>query len=473
MPKILMVASEAVPFAKSGGLADVVGALPPALLAEGNDVAVLMPRYASIPLSGARRVTEDLIIRLGDTSYKTNIYVAVERGIPFFLVDCPSLYDRDGLYNSSGLDYADNHVRFALLSRSALEVVRRLYRPQVIHCHDWQSALVGPFLRHAFANDPTFLGIKIILTIHNLGYQGRFPATALRETGLDESLYTSGLIELEGDVNFLKGGIIFADAITTVSRGYAREIQTPEYGFGLDGLLRSRSEVLTGILNGADYSEWNPETDPHIAANYSAADLSGKRLCKKDLLKEFRLPPPGKPARPIIGIVSRFASQKGFDLIAEIVEDLASENLYLVALGTGEARFEDLFRRLEAEHPGRMAVRIAYDNVLAHKIEAGADLFLMPSRYEPCGLNQIYSLRYGTPPIVRATGGLDDTVDAAVGFKFEDYRPEALLGAIRAALSTYRSKKKLRKMRRAGMARDYSWKRSAAEYTALYRKLVA
>lgn len=471
MSKILMVASEAVPFAKSGGLADVIGALPPALVARGDEVAVILPRYGSYSLLGARRVAENRVVWLGASSYTTDIYVAVERGVPFFLVDCPALFDRDGLYTSGGRDYSDNHIRFAVLSRSALDVVRYLYRPQIIHCHDWQSALVGPYVRHTFANDPTFLGMKIIQTLHNLGYQGRFPATVMGEIGLDAAPYSSGAMELHGEVNYLKGGIWFADAITTVSRGYAREIQTPEYGFGLDQLLHKRRAILTGILNGADYTEWNPETDTYIAANYSAADLSGKRRCKRDLLSRFGWPT-GELERPVIGIVSRFASQKGFDLIEAIAADLADEDLYLVVLGAGESHFEDLFQRLAAEHPGNIAVRIAYDNALAHKIEAGADLFLMPSRYEPCGLNQIYSLHYGTVPVVRATGGLDDTIDSSVGFKFVKYEPRALLDTIRAALAAYRNKEKWGEMMRAGMAKDYSWKASVVEYSALYQRVL-
>ncbi len=467
-----MVASEAVPFAKSGGLADVIGALPPALVALGDDVAVVLPRYRGTSLADTQRVAENWTIWVGPDSYRAEIYVAVERGVPFFLVECPFFYDRDGIYSTDGVDYPDNHVRFAVLCRSALSVVRYLFRPQIIHCHDWQAALVAPYLRFTFAGDPTYLGMKVLLTIHNLGYQGRFGREVMGQVGLGDSLFTSGVMEFDGDVNFLKAGILLADALTTVSRGYAREIQTAEYGFRLDGLLRSRSDVLTGIVNGVDYLEWNPEADPHIAARYSAADLSGKRECKADLLREFGLPN-GDPGRPVIGIVSRFTRQKGFDLIEHIAGDLAREDLCLVALGTGEPEYEDLFRRLAADHPGRIAVRVAYDNVLAHKIEAGSDMFLMPSHYEPCGLNQIYSLRYGTIPIVRATGGLDDTIDASCGFKFRDYTPQALLGAIHAALAAWKDQEAWQSLIRAAMAKDYSWKHAAEEYSALYKRLIA
>ena len=470
MFKILMVASEAVPFAKSGGLADVVGSLPPALAARGEEVAVVMPRYRGVRLSSADRVAERLAVWFGPASYPFEVHVAVEKGVPFFLVDCPPLFDRDGLYGTNGQDYPDNHLRFAFFSRAVLEVLRFLFRPRVIHCHDWQAALVAAYIRHAFADDPTFMGMRIVQTIHNIGYQGVFEPAVLPEIGLDPELFTSGVVECHGKVNYLKTGIQLADAITTVSRGYAREIQTPEYGFGLDALLRDRAGSLTGILNGVDYGEWNPETDPVIAANYSAADLSGKRACKRVLLEAFDLPADNLD-QPVIGIVSRFAGQKGFDLIEKIAPAVAGRDLFLVALGTGDSHYEEMLRRLAESHPGKIAVRIGYDNRLAHQIEAGADMFLMPSQYEPCGLNQIYSLRYGTVPVVRATGGLDDTIDAETGFKFKEYTPEALLAAIEEALEAYADRPAWRARMLAGMAKDFSWDASAKEYSALYRRL--
>lgn len=465
-----MVASEAEPFARSGGLGDVLGALPAALAAQGHSVATVLPRYGWIPLGGLRRVYEHLVIWLGHTPWRTDVYGTTEREVEVFFLDCPPLYNREGLYGANGVDYPDNAVRFAVLARGALEIVRRLFRPQVVHCHDWQAALAGPYMRHALALDPTFLGIRLVLTIHNLGYQGLFAPEVLPAVGLDQCLYRPEALEFWGQVNFLKGGIVFADAITTVSRTYAREIQTPEFGHGLDGLLRARSAVLTGILNGADYSQWNPETDPFIAARYSAEDLSGKRACKRDLLAECGFDP--DEDRPVIGMVSRLAAQKGFDLVAEAAEELARENVYLVILGTGDPYYEDRMRRLAAEHPRNVAVRIAFDNALAHKIEAGADMFLMPSRYEPCGLNQIYSLRYGTVPIVRATGGLEDTVDETTGFKFADSSAAALLEAVRRALAAYRNREGWQAMMIRGMRKDYSWDASARQYAALYRRLL-
>lgn len=472
MSKVLMVCSEATPFAKTGGLADVLGALPPALVAQGHDVAVVLPRYRRVSLAGAQRVAENLAVWFGPDQYRTEIYVAVERGVPYFLVDCPPLYDRDGLYGENSEDYPDNAVRFAVLCRSALDVIRCLYRPQIVHGHDWQAALVTAYLSYPFANDPTFLGMSTILTIHNLGYQGRFGRDVLPRLGLEDALFTAGVMEMDGDVNFLKTGIQLADALTTVSPTYAREIQTPEYGFGLDALLRERCSVLSGIMNGADYEHWDPATDPYIARRYSPADLSGKRDCKAELLRTFGLPADDL-TRPLIGIVSRFDRQKGFDLIEGIAEDLVAAGVLLVALGTGEPHYEQMFQRLAADHPASIAVRIAFDESLAHQIEAGADMFLMPSHYEPAGLNQLYSLRYATVPIVRATGGLEDSIDAATGFKFAGSRPEDLIETVREALAVWNDPPRWRRMMLAGMAKDFSWKSSAAQYSMLYHRLTA
>jgi starch synthase len=472
MSKILMVASEATPFSKTGGLADVIGALPAALRDSGEEVCVLLPYYTGVAGTApdAERVWRGMRIPLGRFTTYVDILRHVRNGVTFYFVDAPTLYARDGVYGTPAGDYPDNHLRFAALCHAALGVVRNIYRPDIIHCHDWQTGLVAPLVKHQYSGDPTFLGIKILLTIHNLGYQGLFPRDALADLGIDPSLFNPGALEFYGMVNFLKGGIVYADAISTVSPTYAREIQTPEYGFGLDGLLRARAGHLHGILNGVDYTEWSPETDKYIATNYDPRNLAGKRICKADLLKEFGLP--AELDRPLIGIVSRFAGQKGFDLLESIADDLAHENLSLVVVGSGEQRYENVFTALAAANPTRVAVRVAYDNALAHKIEAGADMFLMPSRYEPCGLNQIYSLRYGTVPIVRATGGLDDTIDRGTGFKFRSYSGSALLEAIRTALAAYADKARWLKMMKAGMAKDFSWRASAQEYKGLYRRLI-
>jgi starch synthase len=466
-----MVSPEAAPLAKTGGLADVVGSLPSSLIALGDEVAVVLPRYGSIDLKGMRRVYDHLPVHLGPARYDTSIYQAPEE-IPLYLVDCPPLYDRAGLYGESGVDYPDNHIRFAVFARAAIGVGRFLFRTEIFHCHDWQSGLVPPYLRTTYATDPTFIGTKSLFTIHNLGYQGLFPKTALAEAALDPGLYAPDGMEFFGRVSYIKGGIMLADALNTVSPTYAREIQTPEFGFGLDGALRARADVLHGILNGVDYREWSPEIDPLIPARYSAGDLSGKRFSKEALVAEFGLPPEAMD-RPVIGMVSRFTRQKGADILAEVAGDIAREGVYLLALGTGEPEYEEAFLRMAAEFPEHIAVRIGFDNALAHRIEAGADMFLMPSRYEPCGLNQIYSLRYGTVPVVRATGGLDDTIEEGTGFKFVEYSGQALLGAVRDAARVFCNTAAWREMMLRGMRKDFSWRTSAAAYSALYRRLLA
>jgi starch synthase len=468
--KILMVASEAAPFAKTGGLADVVGSLPAALQSLGHEVAVLLPRYATVDLKKARRVYDTLPIWLPPERYDTTLYV-IERETPFYFVDYPPLYDRPGIYGEDGLDYPDNHIRFAVLAQAALAFCRRVWRPDILHAHDWQAGLAPAYLRTIYGNDPTFLGMHSLFTIHNLGYQGLFPTAALAEIGLaGTEEFGPGGLEFFGKVCYLKGGLNYAEALNTVSPTYAREIQTPEYGFGLDGVLRARRQVLSGILNGVDYTEWNPETDRFIAARYSKADLSGKRACKQDLLNTFGLPTEAMDA-PLIGIVSRFTSQKGADLVVEAADGLVAEGYYMVALGTGEPQYEALFQAVAARHPARIAVHTGYDNSLAHKVEAGADLFLMPSRYEPCGLNQIYSLKYGTVPMVRATGGLDDTIEAGTGFKFREYSGSALLDALRMARGAFADAEGWRAIMLAGMAKDFSWNVSAVEYSRLYGSL--
>jgi starch synthase len=350
-------------------------------------------------------------------------------------------------------------------------VARYLFQPDILHCHDWQAGLVPAYLRTTFASDPTFAGVRTLFTIHNLGYQGLFPKTALAEAAIDPALFRPDAMEFFGRVSYIKGGIALADALSTVSPTYAREIQTPEYGFGLDGALRARAGVLTGILNGVDYGEWNPETDPLIPARYSGDDLAGKTICKARLLAEFGLPE-GAMERPLAGIVSRFTPQKGADILAEVAGEIAAEGVYLVALGTGDPEYEEFFQRMEAENPGRIAVRIGFDNRLAHWIEAGADMFLMPSRYEPCGLNQMYSLRYGTVPVVRATGGLNDTIESGTGFKFEEYSGPALLAAVQDAAKAWADRELWREMMRRGMRQDFSWNASAGAYRALYRSLL-
>jgi starch synthase len=472
--KILFVASEGLPFSKTGGLADVVEALPKALAGMGHEVGVVLPRYRGTKASGV--MLPSLTIPMGDRLRFPAVADGTQlAGVRYYFVDDPEYFDREQLYAAQGKDYPDNAERFAEFSKAAVEISKQVWLPDVIHCHDWQSALVPVLLRTLYAADPLLRPVPVVFTIHNMGYHGLFPREILARLGLPESLFHMDALEFYGKVNFLKAALVFADYLTTVSRKYAQEIQTPEYGHGLDGVVRKRADRLQGILNGVDYSIWSPENDPFIAAKYSAEDLSGKRACKKDLLEQSKLPSEDL-ARPLIGIVSRFTDQKGFDLIAEVADELLAEDLALVALGAGEPKHEKLFRELAARFPGKVGVKVAYDNALAHKIEAGADMFLMPSRYEPCGLNQIYSLRYGTVPVVRATGGLDDTIEPfdaksgrGTGFKFEAYEGQALLNCVRQALKVYKSPKAWRKLQANGMAKDFSWEASAAEYVRLYK----
>jgi starch synthase len=474
MAKILMVTSEAAPFAKTGGLADVLGALPAALQKQGDEVTVLLPAYGNAKLDGAERFFHDMPVWLNDGYYQCALDRIVKDGVTYLFLVCPPLYGRNGLYGDRNGDFWDNPTRFALLSRAALAVAARVFRPDIIHCHDWQAALTPVYLKTIFRHDPTFHGIRTLFTIHNLGYQGRFGASTLRDIGLDfAGVFHMNGIEYFGDVNLLKGGITYSDYVTTVSPTYAREIQTPEYGFGLDPLLRSRAHMLKGILNGVDYNEWNPETDPHLPANYSVADLSGKRICKQKLLEEYGLAT-DDPDRPLIGIVSRFAYQKGLDLVADCIEGLADLGLQMVVLGNGDAALERKFGDISRERPTQFGYRGEFNNGLSHRIEAGCDMFLMPSRYEPCGLNQIYSLRYGTAPIVRATGGLDDTIQHETGFKFWGATAHEVYNCVKHAVGIYNNEKDWwQTMIRAGMQKDYSWDASAAQYSDLYRRLQA
>ncbi|MBV9769712.1 MAG: glycogen synthase GlgA [Bryobacterales bacterium] len=469
--KILMVASEATPFVKTGGLADVVGALPGALQERGEQVAVVLPAYRENRYPDATREAYRNLWILTGPGYSVDIQQAVEHGVSYYFVQCPALYDRDGIYGSGPEDFPDNYLRFAVLSLAAAGVARHLFRPDVLHLHDWQAGLTPVYIREHFRGDPTFRRMKTLLTIHNLGYQGIFGPEVLSQIALDHRLMNPDQLEFYGKLNFLKAGIAWSDAVSTVSKGYAREIQTPEYGFGLDGFLR-RHGPITGIVNGVDYAQWNPEHDPHIAKNYSASDLSGKRACKQALLAEYGLPQDNLD-RPLFGIISRFAAQKGFDILEDAASRLLRENVSLVVLGSGDSKYESMFGALREAFPEKVGLRVGYDNGLSHRIEAGADMFLMPSHYEPCGLNQIYSLKYGTVPVVRATGGLDDTIDEGTGFKFRDYSPDALLGAIDLALRAFRNPQQWVYRMRLGMQKDFSWRASAAEYMDLYRQLVA
>jgi starch synthase len=472
--RILFVAPEGLPFSKTGGLADVVEALPKALVAQGHEVAVVLPRYRATEAAAA--LIPSLTISMGGARLRFPAIAdgAALDGVRYFFVDDAAYFDREGLYGSGGKDYPDNAERYAEFCRAAIEIAKRIWPADVFHCHDWQTALVPVLLRTSYSEDPLVKDIPVVFTIHNMGYHGQFPRDVLERVGLPPRLFHPEGIEFYGSVNFLKGGLVYSDYLTTVSRKYAQEIQTKEFGHGLDGVVRKRAERLVGILNGVDYTAWNPAKDELIAANYSEEDLSGKQVCKRDLLEVFALPLEHL-RRPVIGIVSRFADQKGFDLIAEQAHELMKEDLVLVVLGTGDRKYEKLFSALAAAYPGRVGLKIAYDNVLAHKVEAGADMFMMPSRYEPSGLNQMYSMKYGTVPIVRATGGLDDSIEpfdvehgTGTGFKFYEYSGEALLYAVQQALHHYMDERDWKRIQLNGMAKDFSWKRPAGEYANLY-----
>ena len=475
---IAFVASECVPFSKTGGLADVVGALPRALAAAGHEISVYVPRYRQTRISGERTVVQSITIPFDDRYRFCSVLTgAGYPGVRFFFVDYPPYFDRDGLYGTASGDFPDNAERFALFCRAVMEASKILGVPDIFHCHDWQSALVPVLLRTQYVEDPAFRNSGVVFTIHNIGYQGLFPPEILPLLTLPWDLFTIAKMEYFGNVNFLKGALVYSDWITTVSRKYSQEIQTTEFGFGLEGVLKDRAPTVSGILNGVDYDEWNPETDKFIASHYSSENLSGKQECKQDLLASFAVSN-ADASLPVIGMVSRFAAQKGFDLIGQIIDRLALEDILLTVLGSGDKLYEEMFTRLARRVPNKIAVRIAYDNALAHKIEAGADMFLMPSRYEPCGLSQIYSLKYGTVPIVRATGGLDDTIDPwdprtkkGTGFKFQEHTGEALLRTIHQALQLYRDQDSWQKLMRNGMVKDFSWRVSAREYARVYERV--
>ena len=473
--RVLMVASEAHPFAKTGGLAEVLGALPAALARLGHDVTLVLPRYRGVDVSGATRIPHTL--SLGDLTIPVDfVERTLDDGVKAVLVEVPELFDRDGLYGYRGRDFPDNALRFAVLSRAALEYARlKGNRISVIHAHDWQTGLVPVYQKRDFADDPTVGAASCVFTIHNLAFQGVFPPGVLAQIGLGPEMLHLEAMEYWGQVSFLKAGVNFSEKITAVSPTYAREILTPEYGFGMDGVLRRRAEDLAGILNGIDTVRWNPEQDEFVPARFNASDLSGKQQARRALLEATGLTASGSEKdRPVIGVISRLTDQKGFDLIAAAAGDLMSVNATWTMLASGEPTYENLLRAMAARHPDRVSATIGFDERLAHLIEAGADIFLMPSRFEPCGLNQLYSLRYGTVPVVRATGGLQDTVvDASDpggnGFKFSDYSPGSLVAAVRRAVETYADKETWAMLQRAGMARDSSWDVSAREYVKVYR----
>ena len=478
--KILFAVSEAAPFATTGGLGDVGGALPKAIGRLGHDIRLVMPLYRAVDVTRhrLREVVTGLKISLAAGSKQVDILEgALSSGVPAYFIRHDPSFGRDGLYQApSGEEYPDNAERFALFCRAALEACRALsFQPEVLHAHDWQTALLPVYLKTMLMGEPLFRGTAVIFTVHNLGYQGLFPPEVAPRLGLPPTVFTPAGLEFYGKGNLLKGGLVFADLLSTVSRRYSREIQTPELGHGLDGVLRERKNDLFGILNGIDPEEWSPAIDPHIAAHYSAADLSGKARCKAELQRRLGLPV--RADVPLFGVISRLAWQKGLDLLRDLLDPLMALDLQLALLGTGEKTLESAFLQAGRRYPSKLMVRIGFDVPLSHQIEAGADLFLMPSRYEPCGLNQMYSLAYGTIPVVRATGGLDDTIvqfdpvtGVGNGFRFAEARADAFLDAIRSALGVFHDKTLWARVVANAMTADFTWNRSAREYEQLYHR---
>ena len=484
--RVVMPAAEMSPLAKVGGLGDVVGALPRALANLGAKPMVILPAYRETLSRGFDirpcNAVRGFDVLLGSSVERAVIYQTTlsATDIPVYLVGSDKYFDRNGIYDDPATTegYADNMERFVFFSKSVLELLPRLNAPvDIIHCHDSHTALIPGIVEINLRKNPFFSGVGTLLTIHNLAHQGIHPEEALAYAGIDDShFYPLSPFEYWGKVNFLKAGIELADKVNTVSHTYAGEIQTkPEFGMGLEDVLQRRSMDVSGIVNGIDMDEWNPETDPLIPDRYSAKDMSGKATCKEYLLQHFGLPRLSSRF-PMIGIVSRLADQKGFDLIAEAIHEIAALDLQLVILGKGQQKYHDLFRQFAAQYPAKIGIQFSFDNTLAHRIEAGCDMFLMPSRFEPCGLNQLYSLRYGTVPIVRATGGLADTVipcdgDAGTGFSFGAYASREMMAAIRQALAVYSNAGRWRALRVRGMSQDWSWNRSASQYMQLYQTI--
>jgi starch synthase len=478
--RILMIASEAQPFSKTGGLADVAGALPKALARIGHDVTVITPRYRGVtdgPVAATVRVEVAGHVfpgRLMDAGRNNDD--AERPAARMLLLDCPELYDRDGIYYDARGDFADNAVRFAFLSAAAIDWAATQPAFDIIHSHDWQGGLASAYAQRLRA---MHAATRTVFTIHNLAYQGIFDKTWVTRLGLDWQAFTINGYEFFDRLSFIKAGINLSDAITTVSPTYAQEIQRPEYGNGLDGVIRARAHALTGILNGIDPDEWNPMQDPHLPAPFSGADLSGKAAAKRALLEAFGFEITSELlARPVIGMVSRMVDQKGLDLIAAIANELAGLDATFTIVGTGESHYQEMWRNLSHRHRDRISAFIGFDERRAHLVEGGGDLFLMPSRFEPCGLNQMYSQRYGTVPVVRAVGGLVDTVRPynprtghGTGFMFADYDPRALLEALRTALGVFPNKKRWTRLQKNGMRVDFSWDRSAGEYVKMYKRL--
>jgi starch synthase len=477
--KILFAASEVAPFAKTGGLADVAGSLPRALASLGHDVRVVLPRYRQIDSErlGLRSVST-FYVPLGSWKERCDILAgSLGRDVTAYFVSKDVYYDRPGLYGTSSGDYPDNAERFIFFSRAIPELCRALdFSPDIIHCNDWETGLVPLYVKRLYGSVSQLAGTRTVFTIHNLGYQGIFWHWDFPLTGLGWDVFTPEGIEYWGNMSLLKAGIVFADSVTTVSATYAREIQTVENGLGLDGVLRNRAADLVGIVNGIDYDDWDPARDAAIAAHFSAARLAGKRVCRAALLQELGL---SESQFPVIGMVTRLTDQKGIDILVDALSAILKRGVRLVILGTGDERYHRILTDVARLHAGKMRVLLTYDEALARRIYAGSDIFLMPSRYEPCGLGQMHALRYGTVPIVRRTGGLADTVvdhdprsSRGTGFLFDEYSGVSLAKCVRRTADVYEHPAEWKRIMRSGMRVDLSWAHSAKGYENVYRKLL-
>ena len=474
--RIIIVGSEMAPFVKTGGLADVIGALSRELAALGHEVVTFLPLYRAVKdkIAAAQCVSNNIRVPIGGRSMVGAVYelpIAERQRVAFVRQD--ELFDRAGLYGEADHDYPDNAARYLFFSKAVVASIPALrFVPDVLHAHDWQAAFVPLWWSRTLA--PAWR-LRTMFTIHNLAYQGLFPREQFELTNLPQDYFGVKGLEFHGAMNLMKAGLLYSDVLTTVSQHYAAEIQTKEYGCGLEGLLKSHSARLHGVLNGADYEAWNPRTDRHIIANYDSHSLANKVTCKRALLEKLKLPVERAWA-PVIGMVSRIVGQKGYDLVVEAVPQIVTMGATLAILGQGDLKLERKLQKLAERFPGRMSLKLGFDEALAHQIEAGADMFLMPSRFEPCGLNQMYSLRYGTVPIVRATGGLADTVQqynpgtqTGNGFSFDACTPGAMLAAVARALETYRQQAHWVRVIQNAMACDFSWRKSALQYLSLYQ----
>jgi starch synthase len=476
---ILLGASEAVPYIKTGGLADVIGSLLKEYIRRKKNARLFLPLYRSIKQKFPHLTETNITVNVpvGKTAIKGRV-CSLEESVYF--LECDEFFDRDEPYGSAGGDYPDNAARFVFFSRGILEVSKAInFKPDVIHCNDWQTGLVPLYLKTLYKGDSFFRNTATLFTIHNIGYQGLFSASDLFVTNLGWDLYNPDGIEFYGKINFLKAGILSADILSTVSETYAQEILQPEYGFGLDGVLRTRAADLYGVINGIDYSEWDPETDSLIPAHFNSANLSGKETCKKDIITTFFPKSRGSAAEkaPVLGMVGRLVEHKGMDAIMRSLPDLSRYELKFIILGKGEDFFQRSLSKLADTYQKMFALYTAFDEQVAHRVYAGCDFFIMPSRYEPCGLGQLIAMRYGCIPIARKTGGLADTIDdydplsvKGTGFLFVDYSPYALLDSIKRALCLYTEQRKMQTIIRNGMSMRFTWKRSAENYLELYIK---